>query len=97
MCRFHITERKLAHLGVSTLIVGLIPLVDLLPPLRLLFAGSEDQVRRIPVACHEALQIATIPGIDLSVQNIGNSQVSIGCRSGHGLLILRNQNSRLQR
>src|SRR6185295_2458312 len=61
----HRGEIELPHLLARTLVARAIAVEGRLPPASLLAVREEDEVRRLPVACHVALEVAAVPGLDL--------------------------------
>src|SRR5579859_1251378 len=76
----YIPEFELAHLPAALLVALAIALQCRVPALRACAAGEEDQVGRLPIACHEAFEVALIPRGDLLVEHLANGD--FGLRRG---------------
>src|SRR5207302_2752666 len=60
------------------LVARAIPVERLLPSPRLAAIGEEDETRRFPVARHEAIEIAPVPGICLGRPDGSDFRYGIG-------------------
>src|SRR5262249_38889950 len=78
-------EGELAHFLPFCLVALLVALQGRLPAFRLLLAGEEAKVRGVPVAGHEAFQLALVPGGFLGVEDLADSflrGIGVGWRLG---------------
>ncbi len=67
-----LVEREFAHFLAVGLIALAVAIERRLPAGRLLVAGEKAQFLRLPVAGHEAFQIALVPGDDLVVEDLSH-------------------------
>src|SRR6266487_7106148 len=65
LLEFQLREIKGTHTLAFGLVPRTIPVERLLPAARLIAIGEEDEGWRFPVPGHEAIEVATVPGIDL--------------------------------
>src|SRR5262249_21013176 len=67
-----VLESEFAHLRFRGLVLLAVAFQQGLPAARFHAAGEEGQVVRLPVAGHEAFQIALVPGLDLIVEDFAD-------------------------